>query len=346
MKKEWYFLFMASTLISCSDNKKSDSPIAIFEASVDKVRSMETCIYPVQIERIGDYLVILDLGNKSQCLAAYSLEGDLIYRFGNKGNAEDEVNEVSHFFKIDDNKLSVRKPGGILYYDLSDLTDSICNHAYIDVKGLPISVHDICADSSGIISLSNSDDERFSYTDINSGETFTYNTYPAEFVGETDFQQAVFNYAPKFCVDMKEKRFCIGTYIGGILETFAITSEGIEPSGINRMFSSKFTKFDNGAVSWNKDSCIGFYNISADGDHIYTLLSRASGEHLINGDEDSFTDKISVFDWEANLHSEIIIGHNMISMCVSEARKEIYAICFKQSEGFYLIHASWQTENA
>ena len=78
-----------------------------------------------------------------------------------------------------------------------------------------------------------------------------------------------FNYAPRYDIDMIKKRFCIGTYIGGILETFKISSSGIEPCGMNKLFKSRYTKFDNGAVSWNDESQIGFDDISAEPDHIY-----------------------------------------------------------------------------
>lgn len=140
---------------------------------------------------------------------------------------------------------------------------------------------------------------------------------------------------------MKNKRFCSGTYIGGVLETFQILPDGIKLCGVNELFSSSYNMFDNGAVSWDENSRIGFDAISIGSDHIYTLLSGAKGELLKKGGQASFADKITVFNWDATLHSEIFIGHNMLSMCVSEEQKELYAICYRQGADFYLVHATW-----
>ena len=183
-------------------------------------------------------------------------------------------------------------------------------------------------------------DERFSYKYIRC-QILIYKSYPDACVDNSNDQQAVFNYAPKYDVDMTENRFCFFLYIGGVLETFKISSSGIEPIGMNKLFQSKYTKFDNGAVSWNEKSLIGFDAISAEPDHIYTLLSGAKGNRLLKGEQDSFTDKITVFNWDATINSEIHIGHNMLSMCVSEERNELYAICYKRGGSFYLIHATW-----
>lgn len=342
MKKRHSLLFIAAAiLIGCSSkHNKSPHQVITLEASVDTVISLDMCIYPIQIEKVGDYLVILDLGNKTQCLSAYSLDGELIQRFGNAGHAANEVNEVSHFFKMDEHRISVNKPGGILYFDLDSFDGSNCQYEYKHIKTSPVSVHSIYADSLGVLCLSNSKEERFSYTN-EEGSTFVYNSYPTEFIDQPNDQQAVFNYAPKFGVDMKKKRFCVGTYIGGILETFQISSSGIESLGKNELFRSKYKKFENGAVSWNEKSQIGFDAISIGDEHIYTLLSGAKGDCLLKGEQASFADKITVFNWDATLHSEIYVGHNMLSLCVSEERKEIYAICYKQGESFYLIHATW-----
>ena len=341
MKTGHYMLLVATIVfIACGNHEKSASPDVSIKASVDTICSLDKCVYPIQIERVGDKLIVLDIGNQTHRLSAYSLDGELIHMFGDVGKAANEVNEVSHFFRMDDNTISVHKHGGILYYRLDSINESIIKYEYKRFDQAIVSVHDIYADDKGVLCLSNSLDERFSYK-YNRGQTLIYKSYPDACVDNSNDQQAVFNYAPKYDVDMTENRFCIGTYIGGVLETFKISSSGIEPIGMNKLFQSKYTKFDNGAVSWNEKSLIGFDAISAEPDHIYTLLSGAKGNRLLKGEQDSFTDKITVFNWDATINSEIHIGHNMLSMCVSEERNELYAICYKRGGSFYLIHATW-----
>lgn len=337
-----HYLLLVATIIfnGCGNHKKSSSQSIIVEASVDTVCSLDKCVYPIQIERVGDYLIILDVGNQTQRLSAYSLDGELVHRFGDVGKAANEVNGISHFFRMDDNTISVHKPGGVLYYRLDSLNESIVKYEYKRFAQTPVSVHDMYADGNGVFCLLNSSNERFSYI-CNDGQVLVYKSYPDACVDNPNDQQAVFNYAPRYDIDMIKKRFCIGTYIGGILETFKISSSGIEPCGMNKLFKSRYTKFDNGAVSWNDESQIGFDDISAEPDHIYTLLSGAKGKSLLKGEQASFADKITVFNWDATINSEIHIGHNMLSMCVSEERNELYAICYKQGESFYLIHATW-----
>lgn len=330
----------AAIYMGCKGHDSSQSETIVYSASVDTVASLDMCVYPIQIEKMNNCLVILDIGNNIQCLSAYSPEGKLLRRFGNIGKAANEVNEVSHFFRVNDSTISVHKPGGILYYYLNDIYEANCNSEMERIDENRVSIHDIYADSTGVLCLSNSDEERFSYTD-SKGNRISYNSYPSGCVDYPGDEQAVFNYAIKYGVDMDNKRFCVGTYIGGVLETFQISAGGFEPLGVNKLFESKYTKFDNGAVSWNEESRMGFDAICAEKNKIYTLLSGAKGALLKKGEHTSFTDKITVFNWDATIHSEIHIGHNMLSMCVSEERKEIYAICYRQSGNFYLIHATW-----
>lgn len=333
--------FVAAIFVGC--NKKHDktqSQVVSMKASVDTIVPLDMCAYPIQIEKVGNHLVVLDLGNKTQCLLAYSLDGELIQRFGNVGHAANEVSDVSHFFKMDEHRISVSKPGGVLFFNLDSLDGSNYQYEYKRMERTPVSVHDMYVDSLGVLCFLNSTEDRFSYTN-EEGHTVAYNDYPEASVDDLNDQQAIFNYAPRFAVDMKNKRFCMGTYIGGIFETFQISSNGIEPLGKNILFKSNYKKFDNGAVSWEKESKIGFDAISTGEKHIYTLLSGAQGDCLLKGDQTSFTDKITVFNWDATLHSEVHVGHNMLSMCVSEEQKEIYAICYKQGESFYLIRATW-----
>ena len=340
MRKIIYSLFFAATIfVSCNKSNMSTAIVESIEASVDTVMSLDLCVYPIHIERVGNYLVVLDAGNKNQCLSAYSLDGTLIQQFGDFGKAANEVNEVFHFFKVDDHTISVCKPGGILYFQLDSLEEFRYKYEYKQM-GFPMGIHDVYADSLGILRFSFSNNERFAYIDRD-GDCFIYNSYPTGCVENPDDEMSVFNYKPGIGMDMLNKRFCVGTYIGGVLETFNITAEGIKPNGVNMMFNSEYTKFDNGAVSWNKDSRIGFDAICAGTDHIYALLSGAKGDCLINGEKESFSDKITVFNWDATIDSEIYVGHNMLAVSVSEDRKELYAICYNPGESFYMVHASW-----
>lgn len=123
---------MVATIIfnGCGNHKKSSPKSIIVEASVDTLCSLDKCVYPIQIERVGDHLIILDIGNQTQRLSAYSLDGELVHRFGDVGKAANEVNGISHFFRMDDNTISVHKPGGVLYYRLDSLNESIVKYEY------------------------------------------------------------------------------------------------------------------------------------------------------------------------------------------------------------------------
>lgn len=301
---------------------------------------MDECVYPIQIEKVGEYLVVLDIGNNSQRLSVYTLSGKLIQRFGNLGHAENEIGNIGHFFKLNEHQISVHKPNGILIYDLDSLEEAGLKYKFMPIKINSVGIQDVYPDSSGVLCFLNSHEERFSFTDKD-GTTFNYNIYPKGFVDNTNDLRAVFNYAPIFGVDMKNKRFCFGTYIGGLLETFQITSNGIESCGENELFKSKYKELENGAVSWSEESLMGFQAISVGEDYIYTLLNGAKGECLMRGELSGNTDKITVFNWTATKNSEIQVGHYMLSMCVSEKEKKAYAICFENGNGFYLICITW-----
>lgn len=100
----------AAVVAGCNRNEPKSQAYAI-GVSVETVASLDECVYPVQIEKVGDYLVVLDVGNKSQCLAAFSLGGELVQRFGDAGRAENEVGEVSHFSRRVTRKYRYTNPG-------------------------------------------------------------------------------------------------------------------------------------------------------------------------------------------------------------------------------------------
>ena len=64
MKTGHYMLLVATIVfIACGNHEKSASPDVSIKASVDTICSLDKCVYPIQIERVGDKLIVLDIGN-------------------------------------------------------------------------------------------------------------------------------------------------------------------------------------------------------------------------------------------------------------------------------------------
>lgn len=150
------------------------------------------------------------------------------------------------------------------------------------------------------------------------------------------------NYDTQFRTSGTSARFFAGTYIGGMLETFAVRDGRIERTGSCILYKSKYNRLEDGAVSWDATSTIGFDDISAGERFIYTLLNRNEGKALIEGDENPFARAVCVFDWEARPRKVIDVGVPLMCLCVCEEEAQAYAVHFG-ADGLYLLRLRWDS---
>ncbi len=309
-------------------------------AEVDTISALTECIYPYQMEKVGEHLIIRDLGNPSQLLFSLDLEGNQEKHFANKGRAENEVGEIGRFHRIDSSRISIAKQNGLLIFHI----DSICNqskqsHTFLRFPEVPYIVSNANLTEHGFLMSLTSDSARFCLAGKD-GSLHTYNEYPNGFVDEEADVRAVVNYAANYSIDPRSERFCTGTYIGGMLQTFRIENKKIKLIGTNILFKSHYHKLQNGAVSWDEKSKIGFDAIAAKEHQIYTLLNQNEGIVLKNGGPNPFATSITVFDWDARPAKIIEVGLPMMCLCVSDSENEAYAIHYADSD-LHLIRIRW-----
>jgi len=326
----------------CTSNNKNNvlSELDTIYAKVDTISVLSECFYPTRIVKAGQHFVVHDLGNPASALVAYDMEGNLEFHFANKGHATNEVEFTAGFHKIDGNKIAIYKQGGILTFDMDSVDErGHGGYSFRKMPVLPYSVQDASVAAGGFVTSVVSDSVRFCLAESN-GNTHTYGKCPEDFVDSEQDRLAVTNYASRLRVSPDGKRFCQGTYIGAMLETFAIEDDAIVPTGTNILYKSEYKKMDNEAVSWDEKTTIGFDDICACEKQIYTILNQNKGQVLIDGGANPFGQSITVFDWNAQPQKVIHVGVPMMCLCVEEQNNEAYAIQF-DSSGLYLLHLTW-----
>lgn len=334
--------FVALCLAGCTGRDATNplDGLDTIQAEVDTVAKSNTCVYPVQMEKIGKHLVVLDKGNQSSALASYDLNGREELHFANKGHTANEVDVVQSFHKMDESRLAIAKRQGLLVFDV----DSLCGGGertseFRRTPDFPYVVTDFDALAGGFLAVAFSDSARFCFaTDRDS--VSTYNHYPAGFVDKAEDLRAVVNYNAQFRTSGASARFCVGTYIGGLLETFAVRDGRIENIGSCVLYKSKYNRLEDGAVSWDATSTIGFDDISAGEHFIFTLLNQNEGKALIEGDKNPFARAITVFDWEARPRKIIAVGVPLMCLCACEEDAQAYAIHYG-ADGLYLLRLRW-----
>lgn len=333
---------IAFFLQGCSQTSKSDALAGVDTvfAEVDTVGELTDCAYPTQMEKVGQHIIVYDMGNPASALVAYDLAGKVEIHFAHKGHATNEVENMTGFRKLDDSHIALYKHGGILTYNVDSLIGkSQKAYSLQQFPQLPYAVQDAGAWGKSFVASVVSDSARFCFVDA-TGNILSYNECPDGFVDNKRDKVAVTSYAALFRMAPDKQRFCQGTYIGGMLETFAIKDGAIVSTGHCILYKSEYQKFDNGSVSWDKRSTIGFDDIYPAQRNIYTIMNRNKGDVLIEGKENPFGQSITVFDWNARPKQIIHVGLSLMCLCVDEEKQEAYAVHYGNN-GIYLLHLSW-----
>lgn len=341
-KEAFIAVCAALCLTGCAGGGTASSlgDLDTIQAEVDTVAKLNSCIYPVQMAKIGQHLVVLDRGNLSSALVSYGMDGQEELHFANKGRATNEVGDVRSFHKIDESRLAIAKRQGLLVFNM----DSLCGGAertfsFQRIPSFPYVVTDFNALAGGFLAVAFSDSARFCFATAE-GATETYNDYPDGFVENARDQQAVVAYNAQFRTSGTGDRFCVGTYIGGLLETFAVADGRIKNIGSRILYQSEYERMADGAVSWNAASTLGFDDICVGERLIYTLLNQNKGKVLMEGGLNPFARAITVFDWEARPLKAIAVGVPLMCLCVCEEDGEAYAIHYG-TDGLYLLRLRW-----
>ena len=329
---------------SCTGGQSSKADGAgadTVQATVDTVSVLEQCTYPVQIEKVGNRLLVLDLAAREKVMMSFDLDSRGVTHFAARGHAENEVAEVARFHKIDEHRISIYKPNGLLVFNIASVcAKSSISHEFMGLPSVEHVVKDAIKAKDGFVALVQADSARFCLLSQEKVVS-SYNDYPQNFVDKEEDVKPVVNYASRFSAVNDGSRFCMGTYIGGMLQTFSVDDDQIECLGTNVLYKSEYLKMENNAVSWDSESTIGFDDIYPAEGSIYALLNQNKGQVLKDGGPEPFTTSIAVFDWEASLKKVIKVGKMMMCLCVDENKNEAYAVHYGK-DGLFLIRIQWK----
>lgn len=189
--------------------------------------------------------------------------------------------------------------------------------------------------ASGFLLEGFSGEMRFSV--VGDGSQCIYTDYPSVLPEDKkEDVAAVLAYNSCVSVSPGKSRWVQTSYIGGILESFEYDGREIKSIGMNPIYEPVYTG-EKQEVSWNEETVIGFDDVVATDQCIYTLLNGAKGKQLkSNPPVNPFTDKITVFDWHGNIKEVIHTDCMMMAIDIDEKENACYAISFNLDHGYDL----------
>lgn len=172
---------------------------------------------------------------------------------------------------------------------------------------------------------------RFELQD-HSGDTLDlYDFWPVEDMEERfHIYVSCYRYSPS----PDKRKLAIGTSVGAILETYAVESNSIRQESV-RFFNEPDIDVSPGGYDYNGRTILGFNDIFATADRLYTAFDGEVNPYWNDGDRLTYT-KIAVFDWEGNPLELIHTDYSIDKIAYSEAENTIYAAVTDRDGIMYL----------
>ncbi|WP_455673274.1 BF3164 family lipoprotein [Phocaeicola sp.] len=347
MKKYILFLIIPFCLCGCVNR----SAISFDAGVLDKATSIISpsvlikpdmdCRYPIRLMKVDSLFVVQDLGSDAY-VNLFDKEGNYMDCLVKKGQGPNEIPNLSSPFMMDGarKKISVYSRPAIVEYDLYKFLQhetDYCEKITLPDNCDSIPVHGVRKLNGDLLLEGFTDKMRFSIVKKD-GSVLSYNQYPLIGGGDVSEEEtaAVLSYACKIAVRPGGEYWAQGTYIGGTLEIFKRNNDQITSEYQTFIFPSEYDGMGS-QVSWNEKTHIGFDDMVATSDYIYTLLNGTLGANLKQMPPVTpFADRITIFDWQGNVVKVIKTDCMMIALDVDEKEQKCYVLAYNGDEGFEL----------
>ena len=228
--------------------------------------------------------------------------------------------------------------GSILRYDVDSLLSGVFSYTeerYEEPLWTAMMVE--CGDSRlfvnnvGFASKERHKVRRFELLDASGDTLELYDFWPVEDIEER-FHIYVSCY--RYSSSPDKRKLAIGTSVGAILETYAVESNSIRQEAV-RFFSEPDIDVSSGGYDYNERTILGFNDIFATADRLYTAFDGEVNPYWNDGDRLTYT-KIAVFDWDGNPLELIHTDYSIDKIAYSEAENTIYAAVAGSDRIMYL----------
>ena len=145
-----------------------------------------------------------------------------------------------------------------------------------------------------------------------------YDFWPVEDIYERFY---MYNTA-LYSTSSDKTKLVIGTFHGAIMEIYEVENE-IRPLAVRYYYEPDIDVY-YGGYDYNSRTVLGFYDLYAVDDRIYSAYDGELNPYWNGGDRQTFT-KIAVFDWEGNPVELIHTDYRIDKIVYSEAENTIYA---------------------
>ncbi len=340
------FAFLYILFSNCQNNKIVYSNGINFEntqsVTVQVLNDTFLFNFPLQMD-IMDSLIIIQDKNKGSHFLLFNTKGYFLTHFGNMGKGAGELLSTSGF-SICPNLQKIYMFDGlqkkIISCKIADVTTpaKYCIYSLPAIQysdNIPLLLFDaipLKADSSFLLT-GNNKNFRFGIFDCHHIDTL-YNSYPPciETSNEEEIW-SVFSNMATTRIRPDGKRMVHTTYIGGIMELFELNDKSqLNPYKQLFIYEPQYSIFHGSRPTWvnfAKNTQVGFRDVYVTNNYIYSLLNECGNQ--------SFPQRICIFDWEGNPIKQIQLPTGILTLAVSEKTNIIFAITSHESNGYQLI---------
>lgn len=296
------------------------------------------------MEVLDTLLIFMDGRSSDYFFHLYNTDGKWLKDFAKKGRAPGELIAAGDFY-LDKERGCVQVYHSSKKEVVEYFLGALLNNEKEYFRSYPIYTGDyplrcIKYDADRFLCVEMKDRCRFSLWEDKKLNSVYFHYPEIEDTGNKTLTRAMLNYSGKISFTPDFKRFVCGSYIGAILETFYIENGNLVRDTINRIFYPRCATYrvdrmnkDNFDISWDETTRIGFEDIVATKQGVYTLLNGIMGSELRKRDvKQPYTTNISVFDWECNPVLLVHTDRMLQAICVDENTRIIYGLAWNKGE--------------